>query len=142
MLVRLSNRDHAPLIVRGMEVGRLNMFGSATGMAYLAFCSRDERNAIISRLAIDQDRENELARDRILLEQNLAEIRSRGYAQQDWSLGEIKQARAVPVYSGDDLTACLTVFTLKEAVSSNQFNQDILPSLLDAAARIRVNLTM
>jgi IclR family transcriptional regulator, mhp operon transcriptional activator len=76
--------DHIPLGPIGFQI---NMLMSATGRAYLAFCSETERAAILSRLKRSDRIGNQVARDEAWVTRILAATRKRGYGARDPRFG-------------------------------------------------------
>jgi len=57
---------------------RINMLRSATGRAYIAFCSESERQAMLQRLAASSEPGNFMARKPAMVERLLEETRRAG----------------------------------------------------------------
>src|SRR5664279_6055869 len=68
--------SHIPLGPIGF---RINMLRSATGRAYIAFCSEAERSAVLQRLRSSNEPGNFMARKATMVERLLGETRRLGY---------------------------------------------------------------
>ena len=127
MVVRESTHAHSPLSVDVGMVGReLPLLLTAAGRAYLAFCPKSEREAILDVLRASDARENALARndsavDRILCKVRELEVgfRTEGYRPNTGSI-------SAPIRMKDRVIACVTIIwirsamTLEEAVAKHR----------------------
>lgn len=125
---------------------RIPLMWTSLGLAYLAFCSEEERGKIIARLARKPDKWSEPARNPKRLEKMLATVRQNGYAvtseeyskeffdNKVWGIG-------VPVRNGSQVFAALNIMMLKSAVSQEQGVRQYLRPLQETAARIAASLT-
>jgi IclR family mhp operon transcriptional activator len=104
---------------------RLPLLGSSLGRAYLAFCSEDEQDAILKRLANSKTTWDRKAKNRRRLLKDLNEIRANGYATgdvdyrievYDGALGGL----AVPVLTGQKVAASIGVTFLNESMSIDE----------------------
>ncbi|MGE0314342.1 MAG: IclR family transcriptional regulator C-terminal domain-containing protein [Lautropia sp.] len=124
MLVRETTRHASPLTIDQVHVGeRLPLLTSATGRAYLAFCSAAEREAILKNLSASSRPQDSIARNGRLVSSLIANTRRDGFGYRHGELYPQTGAIAVPVMVGDRVIACLnitfssSVLSVKEAAS-------------------------
>lgn len=124
---------------------RINMLRSATGRAYIAFCSESERNAMMLRLAASNDPGNFMARHPVMAKRLLEETRRLGYghrtpdfgghfdqSRREWNDG--RDSIAVPVWANDEVVAALNLTWMHKVATVQDMVKAHLP-LLSAAAR-------
>lgn len=118
---------------------RPDMFRSAMGRAYLAYCAPTEREEILRRLALAKTRWLRPA----ALEQELAATRARAYSVRDpASIGPdgdeqfAQSAIAVPIFAHGRLIACLNCVWTADAMSVEEAVRRYLPRLQQAAQGI------
>ena len=81
MLVRQTTDHHSPLAVERYSPGfRVPILGSSAGLCYLAFCTKNQREAILDVLGRSKRPEDHPARNRAKVRKDLSETRSRGFA--------------------------------------------------------------
>lgn len=84
MVVRYGTVAESPLAIDALVHNAATPFLlSALGLAYLAHCAADEREAILARLAQSRRRSDSFAREPKLVQRTLADVRRRGYAITD-----------------------------------------------------------
>jgi IclR family mhp operon transcriptional activator len=109
--------SHIPLGPVGF---RINMLRSATGIAYLAYCSEGERAAILTRLQGTGRPGDALSRDAGWVSRRIAQVRARGYGFRDPAFGghfdkprrEYNDGRdsiATPIVVGDRVLGCVNL---------------------------------
>jgi len=138
MLLRDSTDAESPLAVVRLMAGRsVSLAGTASGLAYLAFCPRPQRDALLDMLARSDNPEDAAARDRPALLRELTAIRERGYATSRRP-GRITAqcAIAVPVMVSGRALASLSIRYAESAVSPADARTKFLPKLRTAAQRI------
>ena len=143
-----TSRRQSNLGLNMYRIGfRVDMFLSAPGRAYLAFCSEAERTAIISRA---QATPPTIARSRAVLANELddilAETRRLGYGSRDPLFGgseaninEIDDgldAIAVPIRRADDVLACMNLVWPRKYKLKTKIVTDHLGDLLETAKSI------
>jgi len=132
-----TTRRNSPLTIDKFRPGaRLPLLRSATGRAYLAFCPDAERKAILERLAASPAPENERARDRRYIASLIARTRSNGYGQQHGEIDPKVAGIAVPVLSGERVTACVNITFIASALTCAEAASRYLVSLKRTARRI------
>lgn len=130
---------------------RINLLRSAAGRAYLAFCSDDERAAILQRLADSSEPAHYLARRPAALHRALDEARQRGFARRAADFGghfertrrEVDDGRdsiAVPVWAGEEVIATLNLTWVRKVATVEQIVPVGLPQLLQASREITQRL--
>lgn len=109
---------------------RLSLFARALGRAYLAFCSDEQLDAIITRCAASDDPENALARDPQALREMIRHIRSAGYAIRDRGV-EPRNSNtiAVPIVTGGEIRASIGVTYFTSAMRSRAALQHCIDAL-------------
>ena len=141
--------SHIPLGPIGF---RVSMLRSATGRAYLAFCSEAERNAVLQRLRASNEPGNFLARRPSMVTRLLDETRRRGYGERyqdfgghynlsrrDWNDG--RDSIAVPVLVGADVVAGINLTWLHKVKTVEEVVSSHLETLKAAALEISWRLT-
>lgn len=140
--------SHIPLGPIGF---RVNMLRSATGRAYLAFCSKAEREAVLQRLRSSNEPGNYLARSPEAVHALLEETRTMGYGvRADDFGGHYNQTRresndgrdsiAVPIWAGDEVVAVVNLTWMHKVASVEQIVKNHLAELSKAAREISVKL--
>lgn len=140
--------SHIPLGPIGF---RINMLRSATGRAYLAFCSETERQSVMQRLAASNEPGNYLARRPEQIKQLLAETRQLGYGLRTPDFGghydktrrEFNDGRdsiAVPIWAGKEVVAVVNLTWIHKIAKKENIINKLLPELRHAAKTISLNL--
>ena len=143
MLIRQTTDHRSPLAIEKRGPGfRVPILASASGLAYLAFCPKEQREAILDALAKSKREEDKPARNRKKLYDSLLEFRKRGYAL--WRRprrvsDEI--SLSVPVMSRDRLLACLTIRFSSTAVPESDAIRRFVPRLRAVSERIGQEFT-
>jgi IclR family transcriptional regulator, mhp operon transcriptional activator len=139
---------HIPLGPIGF---RVNMIRSATGRAYLAFCSESERQAVLQRLAASTEPGNQLAHEPKIVKKLLEETRRLGYGHRTPDFGghydkarresdDGRDSVAVPIYAGDEVVASVNLTWIHKVVTVPQIVKTCLPHLAHAAREISARL--
>lgn len=138
MLIRQTTDHRSPLAVEKRGPGfRVAMLGSASGITYLAFCPKEQREALLDMLAKSRRPEDQAAANRKKVTELLLETRKRGYAA--WRRprrvsDEI--SLAVPVVARDRLLASLSMRFSSTAVPEAEAIQRFIPKLKHVAQLI------
>lgn len=138
MLLRNTNDASSPVTVRRFLPGqRVGIVDTASGMAYLAFLSREQRQTILQILARSEDPRNAKARNTYAVRREVLQIKKDGYAcavlQQPHGAWE---ALAAPIFAYDRILASISVRYAQRAVSNAEAVSKLLPPLLSAAEAI------
>lgn len=140
--------SHIPLGPIGF---RVNMLRSATGRAYIAFCSEDERQAVLHRMAVSSEPGNLIARDQRAVKQLLDETRRLGYGHRTSDFGghfdkprresnDGRDSIAVPIFAGEEVVASVNLTWLHKVATVPQIVKTCLPHLAHAAREISIKL--
>jgi IclR family mhp operon transcriptional activator len=138
MLIRQTTDHRSPLAVEKRGPGfRVAMLGSASGITYLAYCPKEQREALLDILAKSRRAEDQPAANRKKVTELLLETRKRGYAA--WRRprrvsDEI--SLAVPVIARDRLLASLSMRFSSTAVPEAEAVQRFIPRLKHVAQLI------
>lgn len=140
--------SHIPLGPIGF---RVNMLRSATGRAYLAFCSESERQAMLQRLGSSSEPGNFMARRPEMVKRLLAETRRLGYghrtpdfgghfdqSRREWNDG--RDSIAVPIWAGDEVIAAVNLTWIHKVATVQQVVRAHLPQITAAAREISLKL--
>jgi IclR family transcriptional regulator, mhp operon transcriptional activator len=130
---------------------RINMLRSATGRAYIAFCSESERQAMLLRLAASNEPGNFMARQQAMVERVLAETRHLGYGHRTPDFGghfdqtrrewnDDRDSIAVPIWVGDEVIAAINLTWMHKVATVSQMVKAHLPELMAAAREISMRL--
>jgi len=141
MYLRETTRRFSPLTIDSARVGlRLPMLQSATGRAYLAFCSEPERLAIIENLKRSPAPDDAPARDARYVANVLAMTRRNGYGERHGEIFPKTGAIAVPVMHGERVMCCLNISFIASALTPKEAALRYLASLRAAAKTIETQL--
>jgi IclR family mhp operon transcriptional activator len=138
MMIREATDRQSPLALEQFRAGlRVPMLGSAAGRAYLAFCSGQERDALLELLSRSSLPEDRMARSRSEVERLLNETRSQGYgmAHRARRVSE-ETSLAIPVRAKDRVLATVTVRYAATAVALRTAVEQFLPKMREVAHRI------
>jgi len=136
--------SHFPLGPIGF---RINWLRSATGSAYLAYCSEGERAAILARLQSSPHAGDAVARNEKWVTRRLAQVRQRGYGFRDASFGghfdkprhEFDDGRdsiAMPIIAGDRVLGAVNLTWSTRVTDLDAFVAKHLRELRDATSKI------
>lgn len=143
-----SSRRQSNLGVTLYEIGaRVDMILSAPGRAYLAFCSPEERDAVLLRIEANP---SPIARSRQVLQHELSDIlaqtRRCGYGSRDAQFGgrnvDIDEfddgldAIAVPISCKGNVIACMNLVWPRKYRLKNKIVREHLADLQNTAALI------
>ncbi|MDP9010283.1 MAG: helix-turn-helix domain-containing protein [Pseudomonadota bacterium] len=138
MMIRETTDRQSPLALEQYSAGvRVPMLGSAAGRAYLAFCSTQQRDAMLELLARSSLPEDRLARNRAEVERLLTETRTQGFgmAHRARRVSE-ETSLAIPVRAKDRILATVTVRYAATAVPLRTALEQFLPKMREVAQKI------
>jgi IclR family mhp operon transcriptional activator len=139
MMIRQTTDHRSPLAVEKRGPGfRVAILGSASGLAYLAWCPPEQREALLDLLAKSKRPEDQAAQNRRKVTDTLAETRKRGYAlwRRPRRVSD-ELSLSVPILTdGDRLLATLTIRFSSTAVPEAEAVQRFIPRLRAVAQRI------
>ncbi len=137
MQLRETTRGRSPMTIDGVGVGmRLPMLKSATGKAYLAFCSPDERQLILANLRRSAHPDDAPARDTAFVKNLLSVTTRRGFGERQNDLVNKTSSIAVPLRHADRVLACLNITFISSALTPAEAAIRYLDVMRDAARRI------
>lgn len=138
MLVRQTTDHRSPLAVEKRGPGfRVAILESASGIAYLTWCPKEQRDALLDLLAKSKRTEDQPAANRKKVNDLLLETRKRGYAA--WRRPRRvsdELSLSVPILAGERLLASLTIRFSSTAVPETEAIQRFIPRLKATAQRI------
>lgn len=141
MYLRETTRRQSPLTIDGATVGlRLPMLKSATGKAYLAWCSETEREAILENLRRSTLPQDALAREARTVRNLLAATRRNGYGEQSREIFPKTAAIAVPILVAERVLGCLNISFIASALEPREAAARYLGPLKSAARTIEDEL--
>jgi len=143
MMIRETTDRQSPLALEQYSAGvRVPMLVSAAGRAYLAFCSAQQRDALLELLARSSMPEDRLARNRIEVERLLNETRTQGFgmAHRARRVSE-ETSLAIPVRAKDRILATVTVRYAATAVPLRAAVEQFLPRMREVAQKIEAQFT-
>ncbi|MFT7287590.1 MAG: IclR family mhp operon transcriptional activator [Halieaceae bacterium] len=140
MLLRETTDRDSPLVVRRYLRGRrVDIRSTATGRVYLAHCIPEQREALLQMLRLrgSSSAQHPSLSSTKILERRLHEIRQVGFDTSKAHVSPIAWcAMAVPVFSGKQVIASLSVRYADRAVSKAKQRDEILPALFRTAELI------
>lgn len=143
MMIRETTDRQSPLALEQYSSGvRVPMLASAAGRAYLAFCSPQQRDAMLELLARSSLPEDRLARNRVEVERLLTETRTQGFgmAHRARRVSE-ETSLAIPVRGKDRILATVTVRYAATAVPLRTAVEQFLPKMREVAQQIEAQFT-
>jgi len=137
VLIRHSTAAQSPMSFETVGYDRkFQIYESALGLAYLAFCSADECRTIVSAIRL-ADGVTPLSVQRLRgLELELERIRTRGYAFTRSSRPRRVNGLGVPVGRGDQVMGAVTLRYPKRAMTEEQAASRYARPLTELAERI------
>lgn len=141
MLVRQTTDHRSPLAVEKCGPGfRVSMLGSASGVTYLTWCPKEQRDALLDLLAKSRRPEDQPATNRKKVYDLLLETRKRGYAvwRRPRRVSD-ELSLSVPIFAGERLLAALTIRFSSTAVPEADAIQRFVPRLRAVAQQIGEN---
>jgi len=138
MLVRQTTDHRSPLAIEKRGPGfRVPILTSASGLAYCAYCPKEQREAILDMLAKSRREEDKPAMIRKKLHEVFTEIRKRGYSVNRRPRRVSDEISfAVPIMAGNRLLAALLMRFASTAISEAEALQRFIPRLRATAQRI------
>ena len=142
MMVRVATDRESPLALELYGVGlRVPMMTSATGRAYLAFCSAPQRDAMLELLSHSTLPEDRLARNRSEVERMLNETRNQGFGMAHRARRVSEEVSlAIPVRAKGRILATMAVRYAATAVQLRTAIDQFLPKMREVAREIEVQI--
>jgi IclR family transcriptional regulator, mhp operon transcriptional activator len=130
---------------------RVNMLRSASGRAYLAFCSDSEREAVIQRLTASTEPGNYLAHRPSMLHKIIADTQRLGYGVRAADFGghfdktrresdDNRDSIAVPIWAGNEVAAVINLTWMHKSTTLEQIVKTQLAVLTEASKEISEKL--
>jgi IclR family mhp operon transcriptional activator len=149
--IRETSRTHSPFRIHIPTVGQsVGWLLTGVGRAYLAFCPDKERERILQRLRKSKMQDDRLVHDPQRLSKILAGTRARGYGIRDEHffgggygappLHDGLAALAVPLMGAHRVYGVMNILWIKTAFTVEQFAQQHLGELREAARQIVVGV--
>ena len=138
MMVRDSTFAMTSLTFTNYHAGyTLPLMECASGKAYLAYCSQEERQRIVAGLKMLDGRAEKMAQILLSSDALLEDIRSKGYASQVRNLYNATPGKtssiAVPVLVGSEVAGVLVVIFFSVAMSIGEAAAKFLPNMQHTA---------
>lgn len=135
MIVAGTTRDPGPLAFNRQPGFRAPFLQTSIGRAYLAYCDKDERNAILKLVRTGK------SPSAAEIDRMLEDVRKDGFATMDdeYSAREYNNtmwAIAVPVMDDQRVYGAINMMLLRQAVSREQARTQYLPSLKEVADEV------
>ncbi|MEZ5564047.1 MAG: IclR family transcriptional regulator C-terminal domain-containing protein [Gammaproteobacteria bacterium] len=146
MLIRATTTYASPLAIDALPPGTLvPLLTSGAGKVQLAFCSEEERRALLTILRTSTDPTHAPARSTAEFEQTLAQVRRQGYALDVKARTKRNPGRttsiAVPVLVGRRSHAALSLRYSDAAMPVERAVKRFVPILRKAAREISAGLS-
>lgn len=140
MVIRATTHQRSVLSITRATAGlRVPMLSTATGRAYLAFCTEEERSTILEILGHAPGMDYEAMQFPKKVEAELLLTRRQGYGLR--TKGQVPKVStiAVPIMAGEHVLACLNLNWITSAMDVNTAVKRYLQPLSDAAQKITAN---
>jgi IclR family mhp operon transcriptional activator len=139
--VRESTDRFSPNSIGTCAVGmRIPMLSTPLGWAYLAFCSDEQRNEILTHLRRSQAPEDRVARDSLHVSREIRAVRANGYCVSDDVQYKHRSSIALPVLSRGMVLGCISTVWPSTLQTRQAAIAGCLPILREAKAEIEHKL--
>jgi len=138
MLVRQTTDHESPLAVEKRGPGfRIPLLSSASGLAYLAFCPKEQRDTLLEVLSKSKKESDKAARNKSKVYEVLLETRKRGYAvsRRERRVSD-EISISVPIFAEERLLATLTTRFSMTAVEMAEAEKRFVPRVRAVAQAI------
>jgi IclR family mhp operon transcriptional activator len=141
VVVRYSTIPNSPLALLHSTINmRLSLVGRALGRAYLAFCGREERRALLDILRLSSHEEDAMAHDKAALQAMLRKIRQQGYALRAPGIRPVSGTLAVPVFEGPRVVATIGMTWIASTFNNEQAVERYLEPLQTLSRQVSERL--
>jgi IclR family mhp operon transcriptional activator len=141
VVVRFSTIPTSPLSLLHSTINmRLSLVSRALGRAYLAFCTLEERRALLDILKLSEHEEDAVAHDGPAIQTMLRQTRLQGYALRLPGVRPVSNTLAVPVFDGHRAVASLGLTWIASALPEDQAVKKFLGPMQEAADSIKERL--
>jgi IclR family transcriptional regulator, mhp operon transcriptional activator len=122
MVIRETTHRVAPLSIDRNMVGQeLPILGSSSGLAYISFAPKEERDTLLALLARSSDPHDAPARDPVQVSRLIAATRRRGYGlRQGGEIWPHTGSLALPVRVGSRVLGCINTVWMARVISPNE----------------------
>jgi IclR family mhp operon transcriptional activator len=122
LVIHETTHRIAPLSIdRNMVGEELPILGSASGLAYISFAPKRERDTLLALLARSSDPHDALARDAAQVSRLIAATRRRGYGlRQGGEIWPHTGSLALPVRVGSRLLGCINTVWMARVISAEE----------------------
>ena len=138
MLVRQTTDHRSPLAVEKRGPGfRVSILTSATGLCYLSFCPKEQRDTLLEMLAKSKESQNAAARNKKKVYEILVETRKNGFAiwHRKRRVAD-ETSLSVPIIIEERLRAVLTMRFASTAIPEADAIERFVPKLRKTAQEI------
>jgi IclR family mhp operon transcriptional activator len=143
-----TTRRNSPYVINRLAIGfRIPVLLSGLGRAWLAFCSDEERAAIVAELIASDDASDRTAQDPVVIQSLVAETRAKGYGVRADGYSVRRSAVedktsgvALPIHLRGRIVACINLVWVQTALDEAAFVRRYLDDLRVAASRIEQRL--
>ncbi len=138
MLIRQTTDHQTPLAVDKRGPGfRVPVLTSASGLCYLAFCAKEQRDSLLDILANSRNEADRPARNRNKIYDALVETRKQGFAVSHRMRRVSEELSfSVPILAEDRVLATLTLRCSSTAVPEAEAVKKFVPKLKIVAQKI------
>jgi IclR family mhp operon transcriptional activator len=138
MLIRQTTDHESPLAVEKRGPGfRVPILSSASGICYLSFCPKEQRETLLDLLGKSKQPEDKAARNRKKIYDILVETRQKGFAvSRRHRRVSDEMSFSVPIIAGERLLASLVLRFSSTAVSESEAVDRFVPKLRAVANQI------
>lgn len=133
MVIVDTSREPGVMALNRSIGTRMPMLASALGRAYLAFCSKSQRAAIIDMLQTSPNPLERAALDPETTNATLDRYREQGYSVNDKDLSPQTCGIGIPIRVGGNVIACLNMIALADVTTPGQLADLYLRRLEETA---------
>jgi IclR family mhp operon transcriptional activator len=145
-----TTRRRSPYVINRLAIGfRIPVLLSGLGRAWLAFCSDEEREAIVTDLIASNDASDRIAQDPAFVNALIAETRAKGYGVRAGgysirrsTVEDKTSGIALPLYLKGRIVACINLVWVLTAFDEAAFVSRYLLELRAAAECIETRLEL
>lgn len=145
MLIRATTRDISPFSREEIFLNRrVGILSSALGRAYIAFCSRKEREFILKVVGASEAPDAAAARHPDVVEAMIARVQRSRYATVQRSRTDPYRSFAVPILASrpaGEVLGSMVMFWYRSVMSERQATQRYLDKMYALAERIASGLS-
>ena len=141
-VIRYSTIPNSPLALLHSSIDmRLSLVTRALGLAYLAFCEQEEREALISLADPADNPENAAAQNRRSLDSTLEMVRRQGYALRDPKVRPVSNTLAIPIFDAHRVVGSVGVTWFASTMGRDEAVKRYLGLLRGVAAEAKLALS-